>query len=417
MFLDDFLSKFTQTTDFPSLDAMRFFMDKLSNPDKTLKIVHVAGTNGKGSICEMLNKILMLSNYKVGKFISPHLIVSNESICINNIQITDEEFLEYKNTFETLSQEFLETHGRKVTRFEILTSLAILYFAQNNCDIVILEVGLGGMYDCTNIVNSLISVFGSIGFDHTAILGNTLEEIATQKAGIIKENSNTVIFEQPALSIIEKTCKEKNSKLEVLTSNDISNYSFDNNFQYFDFRDYKNICINLKGKKQVENSLIVIKCIEILNNNGFNISKENIYAGLKNIVHPARFEELNNTPKIIFDGAHNENAIKNFVQTVNTLYPSETKTFLVSIITTKDYKTILNILLNSFENAKFIFSDGTDDTKFFKAKILYDYAKGLNTKNEFFIENFENGIKKLNLEINFIVGSFYSYEKAKELLQ
>jgi len=417
MLLDNFLSKYTQTTDFPSLNAMQFFMDKLGNPDKTLKIVHVAGTNGKGSICEMLNKILMLSNYKVGKFISPHLIVSNESICINNIQITDKEFLEYKDTFETLSQEFLETKGRQVTRFEILTSLAILYFAKNNCDIAILEVGLGGMYDCTNIVNSLISVFGSIGFDHTAILGNTLEEIATQKAGIIKENSNTVIFEQPALSIIEKTCKEKNSKLEVLTSDDISNYSFDNNFQYFDFRDYKNICINLKGKKQVENSLIVIKCIEILNNNGFNISKENIYAGLKNIVHPARFEELKNTPKIIFDGAHNENAIKNFVQTVNALYPSKAKTFLVSIITTKDYKTVLNILLNNFENAKFIFSDGTNDSKFFKAKILYDYAKELNTKNELFMESFANGIKKLNSEVNFIVGSFYSYEKTKELLK
>lgn len=415
MLLDNFLSKYTQTTDFPSLDAMQFFMSKLGNPDKALKIVHVAGTNGKGSICEMLNKILTLSNYKVGKFISPHLIVSNESICINNIQITDEEFLEYKETFETLSQEFLETKGRQVTRFEILTSLAILYFAKNNCDIVILEVGLGGMYDCTNVVNSLISVFGSIGFDHTAILGNTLEEIATQKAGIIKENSNTVIFNQPALPIIENTCKEKKSKLEVLTSNDISNYSFDNNFQYFDFRDYKNICINLKGKKQVENSLIVIKCIEILNDNGFKISKENIYAGLKSIVHPARFEELKS--KIIFDGAHNENAIKNFVQTVNALYPSKTKTFLISIITTKDYKTNLSILLNSFENAKFIFTDGTNESKFFKSKILYDYAKELNTKNELFMESFENGIKKLNSEINFIVGSFYTYEKSKELLK
>lgn len=213
MLLDKFLASFVQTTDYPTLDAMKYLMKHLGSPEKKLQFIHIAGTNGKGSICEMLNNILILSNYKVGKFISPHLLVSNESICINNTQITDEEFLKYKDTFEKLSQNYFEETGRKVTRFEILTSLAILYFAQNNCDIVILEVGLGGLYDCTNIVNSLISVFGSISFDHTAILGNTLEEIATQKAGIIKENSNTVIFNQPALSVIEQICKEKKFKL------------------------------------------------------------------------------------------------------------------------------------------------------------------------------------------------------------
>lgn len=417
MLLDEFLSSFVQTTDYPTLDAMQYIMKNLGSPEKSLKFVHVAGTNGKGSICEMLNQVLILSNYKVGKFISPHLFVSNESICINNIQITDEEFLKYKDIFEKLSQNYFKETGRKVTRFEILTSLAILYFAQNNCDIIILETGLGGLYDCTNIVDSLISVFGSIDFDHTTILGNTLEEIATQKAGIIKNHSNTVIFNQPALPVIEKTCKEKNSNLNVINNSEISNYSFDNDYQYFDYLDYKNLVINLKSKKQIENASIVIKCTEILNNNGFTISKNSLYEGLKTVTHPARFEKIKTSPTIIFDGAHNENAMINFVETVNNLYKTENKTFLVSIITTKDYKTVINILLKSFENCTFIFTDGTDENKFFKGEILYTYAKSLNSYNTLELETFENALSKMNSEINFIVGSFYTYEKAKELLK
>lgn len=403
MLLDNFLSQFVQTTDFPTLDAMEYLMKHLGSPEKALKFIHIAGTNGKGSICEMLNNILMLSNYKVGKFMSPHLVVSNESICINNVQITDNEFLEYKERFEKLAQDYFNETKRSLTRFEILTALGILYFKEHNCDIVLLEVGLGGMYDCTNIVNSLISVFGSIGFDHTAILGNTLEEIASQKAGIIKDNSNTVIFEQPAIPVIKEVCDNKKSKLHIIENKEITNYSFDSSYQYFDYLDFKNLCINLKGKKQIENACIAIECSNILEENGFKIKKETIYEALKTVTHSARFEELSKTPRIIFDGAHNENAIHNFIETVNALFPKENKTFLVSIITTKDYKTILNLLLNGFDNCTFIFTDGTDDTKFFKAQILYDYAKTLNTSNILEISDFKSGIQKLQSKINFIV--------------
>lgn len=417
MLLDDFLSQFVQTTDYPTLDAMVYLMEKLGNPEKKLKFIHVAGTNGKGSICEALNKILINANYKVGKFISPHLFVSNESISINNINISNSEFEKYKPTFEKLSNNYFEETKRQVTRFEILTSLAILYFAQNNVDIVVLEVGLGGMYDCTNIVNSLISVFGSISLDHTAILGNTIEEVTNQKAGIIKENSNSVIFEQPALPVIEEKCKEKNSKLYVLEKEDLSNYRFDENFQYFDFKNYKDLKINLKGEKQLENTAVVITCIEILNENGFKISKEAIYSGLCSIVHPARFEIIKENPLIIFDGAHNENAIENFVKTVQDLYPKQNKTFMVSIITTKDYKADLKLLLGNFENSKFIFTNGTIEGKFFEAHTLYDYAKSLNTSNSIEILDFENGINHLTNEVNFIVGSFYVYDKAREFLK
>lgn len=417
MLLDEYLSNFIQTTDFPTLDAMYFLMEKLGNPEKELKIVHIAGTNGKGSICEMLNNIIINSKYKVGKFISPHLFISNESISINNKNILDSEFEKYKPIFEKLSTEYFNQTGRKITRFEILTSLALKYFADNKCNIVILEVGLGGLYDCTNIVNSIISAFGSIALDHTAILGNTIEEVAAQKAGIIKENSNSVIFNQPALPVISKTCKEKNSKLYILKKEDLNNYRFDNNYQYFDFKYYKNIKINLKGKKQLENTAVVITIIEILNKNGFTISNSSIYKGLSTVIHPARFEIINKEPLIIFDGAHNENAMNNFVETVKNLYPNEKKTFMVSIITTKDYKSDLKLLLDNFENCNFLFTSGTIQGKFFEAKTLYEFAKSLNTKNNLSFSNFEDGINNLNSEVNFIVGSFYVYNKTKELLK
>ena len=270
------------------------------------------------------------------------------------------------------------------------------------------------MYDCTNIVNSLISVFGSIALDHTTILGNTIEEVAYQKAGIIKENSNSVIFEQQALPVIEKKCIEKNSKLYVLKNSDFNNYRFDENYQYFDFKDYKNLKINLKGKKQLENTAVVITCIEILNENGFKISKNSIYSGLCSVIHPARFEIIKEEPLIIFDGAHNENAIDNFIKTVKSLYPTQDKTFMVSIITTKDYKADLKLLLENFENCNFIFTNGTIEGKFFEAQLLYDFAKTLNTSNNLKILDFENGIKQLNSKVNFIVGSFYVYDKVKK---
>lgn len=403
MLLDNFLSQFIQTTDYPTLDAMYFIMNELGNPQNNLKFVHVAGTNGKGSICEMLNKTLILAGYKVGKFISPHLFESNESVSINNANITDDEFDKYLEIFKNISEKYYIQTGRKTTRFEILTALAILYFYEHDCDIVILEVGLGGLYDCTNIVNSLISVFGSIGFDHTAILGNTLEEIASQKAGIIKQDSNTVIFNQPALPVIESVCKEKNSHLNIIQNSDIKNYTFDDDYQYFDFEDYHNITINLKGKKQTENAAIIIKCCQVLQKHGFNISKEIILEALKNIHHPARFEIVNQAPLIIFDGAHNENALLNFCETVHNLYDSQSKTFIISMITTKDYKENIDILLNSFKNCHFIFTSGTGETKFFDGKVLYDYAKSLNTNNYIEYDNLENVLKKLKMEVNFVV--------------
>lgn len=303
--LDNYLDSFTQTTDYPSLDGTLYLLNSLDNPHKKLKFIHIAGTNGKGSITEMLNNILINSGLLVGKFISPHLIQANECVCVNNTQIKNTDILFYINHFKNVELEFNKIYNRNFTRFEILTALAIDYFYKQNTDIVLLEVGLGGMYDCTNVVTPIVSCFGSISFDHTQILGNTLEEISIQKAGIIKENSNSVIFNQEAKHFIEKVANEKNNTLHTIYEHEITDYSFDRDYQYFKYngKDYK---LNLKGKKQIENACVVLNTIKILNNNNFNITYDTIYESLSNIIHPGRYETIYNNPLVIFDGAHNE---------------------------------------------------------------------------------------------------------------
>ena len=418
--LDTYLDSFKQTTDFPSLDGTLYLLNSLDNPHKKLKFIHVAGTNGKGSIVEMLNNILINSNLKVGKFISPHLIRANESICINNTQIDNSSLPFYINKFTEVEKEFIKKYNRTFTRFEIITALAIDYFYKNNTDIVILEVGLGGLFDCTNVITPIVSVFGSISFDHTQILGNSLEEIAIQKGGIIKENSKSVIFNQEATKYIQKIADEKNNTLKVIYENEISNYSFDKDYQYFEYENIK-YKINLKGKKQIENATTVLNVIKILRENNFNITNDTILNSLSNIIHPGRFETISQSPLVIFDGAHNDNALSNFMEAVNSLYKDIDKTFIVSIIKTKDYQKMINTLFNNYPNSTFIFTSGNNEKKFFSKETLYTYANDVKNKLDLNVilkkDEIINIKNHISNNVNFIIGSFYVYNTVINLFK
>ena len=418
--LDTYLDSFKQTTDFPSLDGTLYLLNSLDNPHKKLKFIHVAGTNGKGSIVEMLNNILINSNLKVGKFISPHLIRANESICINNTQIDNSSLPFYINKFTEVEKEFIKKYNRTFTRFEIITALAIDYFYKNNTDIVILEVGLGGLFDCTNVITPIVSVFGSISFDHTQILGNSLKEIAIQKGGIIKENSKSVIFNQEATKYIQKIADEKNNTLKVIYENEISNYSFDKDYQYFEYEGIK-YKINLKGKKQIENATTVLNVIKILRENNFNITNDTILNSLSNIIHPGRFETISQSPLVIFDGAHNDNALSNFIEATNSLYKDIDKTFIVSIIKTKDYQKMINTLFNNYPNSTFIFTSGNNEKKFFSKETLYTYANDVKNKLDLNVilkkDEIINIKNHISNNVNFIIGSFYVYNTVINLFK
>lgn len=420
MNIEEYFNNFYKETKNPTLKAMEYFMEELGHPEKKLKIIHIAGTNGKGSTTEMLANILTKNGYKVGKYISPHLIKYNERISINGQDITDKEMEDIIEKLKDKIEKYNQISSTKVTLFELLTTMALYYFKEKNCDFVVLETGLGGLYDCTNIVWSLVSIITSISYDHMAILGKTLEEIAVQKAGIIKENSNTVIVEQkPSIQkIIEQTCLNKNNELSIIKKADIQNRKYENELLVFDYKQNKNIKLNLKGDKQFENASLCLETINILKQKGFNISEKAIEEGLMTVIHKARFETINKKPKIIYDGGHNEEAILNFINTVNTYYKKEEKIYIISILKSKDYKTVLKYLLKD-ENSTFIFTSGNSEERYVSSIELYETAKKITNSEKLYKKTLEDAILYAQgqvKKVSFVVGSFYIYGDVIKIL-
>lgn len=413
--VEQYLSNFFKGTKNPTLKAMEYFMEEFGHPEKDLKVIHIAGTNGKGSCTEMMTNILINAGFVVGKFISPHLIKYNERISINNKNITNEKMEEIIERIKPKIEWYNKLNNVNVTLFELETTMAILYFYESNCDFVVLETGLGGLYDCTNIVNPIVSIITSIGYDHMHILGNTLVEIAEQKAGIIKENSETIFAlsdEKDVNNKIKGKCLDKNNKLHIVQKQDIVNYSYNQDFQKFDYKNYKDIVINLKGEKQLLNSSICIECAEILREKSYNISYEAIYKGLKTVIHKGRFEIINEKPLMIFDGAHNKPAIENFKKSCDMYYKNQNKVYIVSILKTKDYRMILKELLKN-EKSVFIFTDGNDKNKYASKEELLEIAKEYTNNPNLYVQDLGGAIDfvKENCmnDVIFFVGSFYIY--------
>ncbi len=421
MDIKEYFENFYQTTKKPTLKAMEYMMEELDHPERKCNVIHIAGTNGKGSITEMLTNILIENGYKVGKYLSPHLIDYNERISVNHKNIEDKEMEEIIKKIESKIETYNKIAEENFTLFELLTTMAFYYFAEQKCDFVILETGLGGLYDSTNIVQPMASIISSIGYDHIAILGNTLEEIAIQKAGIIKENSNMVIIEQiPSVqNIIEETCKQKKNQLTTIKKEDIKNKRYEQDFQLFDYKDTKDIKVNLKGDKQFENAAVCLETIKIIEKQGYAIKNEKVRKGLSTVIHKARFETLQENPTIIYDGGHNEEAITNFVNTVNQYYSGKEKIYILSILKTKDYKTVIQKLLQH-KSATFIFTSGNDKERYVAAEELYHTAKQIAGNANLKTKTLEEAIlyaKEQKNKVTFIVGSFYIYGDVIKILK
>ena len=413
--IEEYLNNFYRGTKNPTLKAMKYFLEKFNNFDRNMKFIHIAGTNGKGSCTEIIANILIEQGYKVGKFMSPHLIKYNERITVNEKKISDNEMSDIIEELQPLIEKYNKKEEFKITLFELETIMGLLYFYRNNVDFVILETGLGGLYDCTYIIKKpLVSIITSIGYDHMRILGNTLEEIAYQKAGIIKENSDTVIFEQNSRvnKVFIDECAKKNNSLHIAKEEDIKEYRYDNDFQYFDYKDLKDLKLNLKGKMQVRNASICLETIEILKNKGYKVDIESIKEGLRTVIHKGRMEQLNENPTIIFDGAHNEPAIKNLLDMTNMYYKNRKRTYIISILSRKDYRKMLDILSKDKE-ASFVMTSGNDTDKFASSDELCEYMKKYTDINKIIKRDLEETIEMIMKSnddtIYFCVGSFYTY--------
>lgn len=413
--VNEYLKNFYKGTKNPSLKAMQYFMNIYNNFERQMNFIHIAGTNGKGSCTEIISNILVKQGYKVGKFLSPHLIRYNERISINGKEISDEEMLNLIEELKPLIDRYNEKEEVNITLFELETTMALLYFYRKNVDFVVLETGLGGLYDCTNIITKpLVSVITSIGYDHMHILGDTLPEIAYQKAGIIKENSNTVIFEQaPEVNNVFITeCENKNNNLHIVKESDISNYTFNNELQYFDYKNIKNLSINLKGKIQIQNASLCIETMKILNELGYTVTIESIKNGLTTIIHKGRMEQLNNNPIIIYDGAHNEPAIQNLQNMVQMYYNNYKRVYIISILKRKDYGKMLKLLAED-KSALYVLTPGNNSHSYATSEELYECMKEYIEIDKICKKSLEDAIEdamKTDFNtVSFIVGSFYTY--------
>lgn len=395
----------------PSLDAMRFLMERLGHPEKKLHFVHVAGTNGKGSVTEMVAKVLEAAGYKVGKFMSPHLIRFNERIQINGQEITNEKIEALLEFLEPAFNEFERKYGRDISLFEVETAMALVYFAEEKCNIVALEVGLGGEWDCTNIVTADVSVITSIGYDHMNILGNSLEEIAAQKAGIIKTNGKIVVGALPEVAerVVRKKCEEVGAELRIVKS---ENVEVTKSGVRLTYGDEQNIEVGLRGKMQAENAAICIECMHVLREEGWRISDFAIREGLNTVVHHGRFETIAKNPEVVFDGAHNLPAIENFWVNVQEYYPEAKRVFVVSLLQRKDVRAIFGKLLRPGE--EYIFTTGNDVKMYYGAEELKQLAEEIEPRGKYRIAKFDEAIKEVKSgdKVGFVVGSFYVYGDA-----
>jgi dihydrofolate synthase / folylpolyglutamate synthase len=300
------------------LDNITRFLDHLGNPQNSFQSIHVAGTNGKGSVCSILFSILKAQGYNAGVFTSPHLVDYRERVR------TVEGAIDKKSV-----AEFVEKHRQfivdaRITFFEISTALAFWYFRKMGVDVAVVEVGLGGRLDATNVLKPRLSVITHIDFDHTKILGSTLEKIAVEKAGIIKSGVPLVTGERrPELyEMFREVCRERHTTI-TRPARPGKRYSFSNGLMRFDVSPMapgSGLSSSLVGVHQIDNAAIAIKCAEVLNRQGIKISNRAVKTGLRRIHWPARFQLVSKQPEIVLDVAHNPDGARALVSTFKTVY-------------------------------------------------------------------------------------------------
>lgn len=376
---------------------------------QTFKIIHITGTKGKGSTTLVLSNMLKFAGYKTASFVSPHIINVRERIAINNQWISEEDFINITKKIKNILEK---NKIYNITVFEIFTIIGLYYFYIQNVDYACIEVGIGGKLDCTNIVDSSISVITSISYDHMEILGNTIEEITEQKAGIIKENSLVVSAaqEKESINIIKKISKEKNSKLYVFKKDFdvdiISNTNKILEFNYIENEKKYKFETTLLGEHQSENISLAFKTFTLLINN------EKLYYkaidSIKNFSINARLTFVQRNPDIIIDGAHNSKSLFRILKTIYKWY--DYLIILFAPLSEKDIKGMCEILQNS--DSFIIVSSPNTNYKENDSYKTYQYLK--ERDNIIHIENFNEAVKymqKLSKEKNIpalVIGSLYS---------
>lgn len=315
-------------------------LELLGNPQDKLNIIHVAGTNGKGSVCNFISNALEENGYKVGLYTSPAIFSNSDRFQINHKNIDEERLLNYYDYVKNLAKE----NNITVHEFDIATIIAFLYFYEEECDFAVIEVGIGGRVDSTNVIKkSVASVILKIGMDHMELLGNSLEEIAYEKAGIIKESGVVVYYpqEMEVNKVIEKEALLKNAKLIVPNFENIKNYEISQDYHKFNYDGYE-FNLNLHSEVQRFNAVVAFEVLKELKIS-FNISLERAIKGINKTTVPGRYEIVNKDPIVIIDGSHNPQAVKSLRDTLLKDFPDSEFVFVVGFYKDKDYRKLLDI--------------------------------------------------------------------------
>ncbi len=340
----EFISSYKNDYPHEDLSRVRALLARLGDPDRKLRFVHVAGTNGKGSTCAMLASILRKAGYRTGLFTSPHILRFNERMQIDGIPVSDDDLVSATGKVKAAMSGMQDG----VNWFEMVMCIALVWFAERKADIVVFEVGLGGLLDGTNVIDVPdVAVITNIGLDHTEILGSTLEEIAWQKAAIIKTAGTAVIYRGPEQveKVFENRCREVDAKLIKADFDSISEGKADILGQTFDAEGMRGIFIPLAGDHQKKNAAVAICTARALRSKGWKITERNIRSGLRTTVWPVRFEVVSRDPLFIIDGGHNPQCAEAVRDSLSSLIPSETKiVFLLGMLADKDFRDVIKIL-------------------------------------------------------------------------
>ncbi len=320
----------------PGLGRTQTLLEKMGNPEKKLKFIHIAGTNGKGSTASMTASILRKAGYKVGLYTSPYIYRFNERMQINGQQIPDDELVDITAWVKPLADSMEESP----TEFELVTSIAFEYFMRGGCDIVVLEVGMGGAWDSTNVIEAPeVAVITNIGLDHTDVLGSTVEEIAETKAGIFKEGSSAVIYRgsESVEAVFERVCAQKNIPLKKADFDSLVLRSHGLTGQVFDCGQRKELTLPLLGDHQLHNAAVVLGIADTLIEKGWNITEEHIREGLRDVSWPGRFDIVGHDPLFIIDGGHNPQCIEALVKNIEDYLADRKVIALTGVLADKDY--------------------------------------------------------------------------------
>ena len=332
----EYIHSFFWKGSIPGLSRTQELLRRMGNPEKKLKFIHIAGTNGKGSTAAMSASILQKAGYRVGLYTSPYIYRFNERIQVNGVQISDEDVAAVTEYVKS----FAEAMEDKPTEFELVTAIGFEYFVRQSCDIVVLEVGMGGALDSTNVIETPeVAVITNIGLDHTDVLGNTVEEIAETKAGIFKENGNAVVYRGTAgvEAVFERICAERNVSLKKADFDSLTLHSHNLEGQVFDCGSRKELFLPLLGDHQLHNASVVLSIVDTLIEKGWSITEEHIRDGLRDVSWPGRFDIVRRNPLFIIDGGHNPQCIDALATNIRDYLKDRKIIALTGVLADKDY--------------------------------------------------------------------------------